>query len=281
MAALYAGKQAQSGTLPGQEQKRVIETELLDGMAGAGATGWGALLVAPFAGSFLGVVVRRLPEGRSIAWARSRCEYCGTALRTRDLVPLYSWLAGKGRCRSCGHPLGWFYPGIELAALAVALAAWAADGGDETWLDCLFGWWLLALGWIDIRRWLLPDALTLPLVIAGLAAAAAFDPGQLTDRALGAALGYLGLRGVALLYRVLRGREGLGHGDAKLLAASGAWVGAMALPQVVLGAAVAALFAAAGLRLAGVPVSAGSALPFGPFLALATWLVWLFGSVLM
>jgi leader peptidase (prepilin peptidase) / N-methyltransferase len=281
MAAPYAGRQAQSGTSSGQEQERVIGTGLLDAMAGAGATGWGALLVAPFAGSFLGVIVRRLPEGQSIAWVRSRCEYCGAALRARDLVPLYSWLVAGGRCRHCGHPLGWFYPGIELAALVIALVAWAADGGDETWLDCLFGWWLLALGWIDIRRWLLPDALTLPLVVAGLAAAAAFDPERLTDRALGAALGYLGLRAVALLYRVLRGREGLGHGDAKLLAASGAWVGAMALPQVVLGAAVAALVAAAGLRLAGVPISAGSALPFGPFLALATWLVWLFGPGLL
>jgi leader peptidase (prepilin peptidase) / N-methyltransferase len=258
----------------------VIGAGLLDGMAGAGATGWGPLLAAPFAGSFLGVVVRRLPEARPIAWVRSRCEYCAAALHARDLVPLCSWLATGGRCRYCGHPLGWFYPGIELAALAVALAAWAVDGGDETWLDCLFGWWLLALSWIDIRRWLLPDALTLPLVIAGLAAAAAFDPGQLTVRALGAALGYLGLRAVALVYRVLRGREGLGHGDAKLLAASGAWVGAMALPQVVLGAAVSALIAAAGLRLAGVPIRAGSALPFGPFLAFATWLVWLFGPVL-
>ena len=258
----------------------MIGPELLDRVVGAGPTGWGALLVAPFVGSFLGVVVRRLPEGRPIAWVRSRCEHCGAALRVRDLVPLYSWLAVGGRCRYCGHPLGWFYPGIEVAALTIALAALAADGGDETWLDCLFGWWLLALGWIDIRRWLLPDALTLPLVIAGLAAAAAFDPGQLTDRALGAALGYLSLRAVALLYRVLRGREGLGHGDAKLLAASGAWVGAMALPQVVLGAAVSALVAAAGLRLAGVPLSTGSALPFGPFLALATWLVWLLGPVL-
>jgi leader peptidase (prepilin peptidase)/N-methyltransferase len=159
----------------------------------------------------------------------------------------------------------------------VALAALAADGGEKTWLDCFLGWWLLALGWIDIRRWLLPDALTLPLVIAGLAAAAAFDPEQLTARALGAALGYLSLRLIALLYRALRGRDGLGHGDAKLLAASGAWVGAMALPQVVLGAAVSALFAAACLRLAGVRLGAGSALPFGPFLALATWLIWLLG----
>jgi leader peptidase (prepilin peptidase)/N-methyltransferase len=258
----------------------VIGGELLDRVMGAGATGWGALLCAPFIGSFLGVVIRRLPAGRPIAWARSRCEFCGAALGVRDLLPFYSWLAAGGRCRFCGHPLGWFYPAIELSAFAVVLAALAADGGEKIWLDCLFGWWLLALGWIDIRRWLLPDALTLPLIIAGLAAAAAFDREQLAGRALGAALGYISLRAIALLYRGLRGREGLGHGDAKLLAASGAWVGVMALPQVVLGAAVSALFAAACLRLFGVPLGAGSALPFGPFLALATWLIWLLGPVL-
>ena len=255
----------------------MIGGELLDRVAGVDAIGWGTLLCAPFAGSFLGVVVRRVPEGRSIGWVRSRCERCGVALRVWDLVPLYSWLASRGRCRYCGHRLGWFYPGIELSAFAVALAALSVDGGEGTWLDCLLGWWLLALGWIDIRRWLLPDVLTLPLIIVGLAAAAAFDPEQLTGRALGAALGYLSLRVVALLYRALRGREGLGHGDAKLLAASGAWVGAMALPQVVLGAALSAIFAAACLRLAGVRLGAHSALPFGPFLALATWVIWLLG----
>jgi len=259
----------------------VFGAELLDRLMAAGAAGWSVLLAAPFIGSFLGVVVRRLPEGRPIAWARSRCEHCGAALTAHDLVPLYSWLAAKGRCRFCGRPLGWFYPAIELSALAIALAAIAVDGGEGTWLDCLLGWWLLVLGWIDVRRWLLPDALTLPLVIAGLVAAAAFDPEQLTDRALGAAVGYLSLRVIAWLYRLLRGHEGLGHGDAKLLAASGAWVGASALPQVILGAAVSALIAAACLRLAGVRLGARSALPFGPFLAFATWLIWLVGPVLM
>ena len=280
MTALYPGKPTQSSRSTGREREGVFGVELLDRLAGAGAAGWSALLAAPFIGSFLGVLVRRLPEERPIAWARSRCENCGAALTARDLVPLYSWLAAKGRCRFCGHALGWFYPGIELAALAVALAAVALDGGVGTWLDCLLGWWLLALGWIDIRRWLLPDSLTLPLVIAGLAAGAALVPEQLTDRALGAAVGYLSLRAIALLYRVLRGREGLGRGDAKLLAASGAWVGASALPQVVLVAAISALFAAACLRLAGIPVGALSALPFGPFLALATWLIWLLGPFL-
>ena len=255
--------------------------ELLERVTSAGAAGWSALVAAPFVGSFLGVLVRRLPEGRPIAGGRSRCEYCQAVLAVRDLVPLVSWLAARGRCRFCGHTLSWFYPGVELAALAVALIAVVADGGEGTWLDCLLGWWLLALGWIDLRKWLLPDALSLPLIIAGLCAAAALAPEQLTDRSLGAALGYLSLRAIALLYRLLRGREGLGHGDAKLLAASGAWVGASALPQVVLGAALSALFAAGCLRLAGIRLGARSALPFGPFLALATWLTWLIGPVLV
>jgi len=258
--------------------ERVFGTELLDRLAGVGVAGWSVLIAAPFIGSFLGVLVRRLPDGRPIAWSRSRCEGCGARLAVRDLVPLYSWIAAKGRCRYCGHRLGWFYPGIELAALAVALAAVAVDGGERIWLDCLLGWWLLALAWIDIRRSLLPDALTLPLVVAGLAAAAAFDHERLTERALGAAIGYLSLRLVALIYRRLRGREGLGGGDAKLLAASGAWVGASALPQLVLIAATAALAAATCLRLVGIRLEAHSALPFGPFLAFATWLIWLFGT---
>jgi leader peptidase (prepilin peptidase) / N-methyltransferase len=119
----------------------------------------------------------------------------------------------------------------------------------------------------------------LPLVLAGLGAAAAIDPEQLAQRALGAALGYSSLLTVAVLYRRLRGREGLGRGDAKLLAASGAWVGAVALPQVILFAALSALAAAACLRLAGVRLGARSALPFGPFLALATWVLWLSGPI--
>jgi leader peptidase (prepilin peptidase) / N-methyltransferase len=258
----------------------VFGSELLQPVA-AGTAMWSALLAAPFVGSFLGVLVRRLPDGLPIAWSRSRCEWCGAALRSGDLVPLYSWFAARGRCRYCGHSLGWFYPGIELAAIAVPLSTAVVDHGGEIWLDCLLGWWLLALAWIDIRRWLLPDLLTLPLVIAGLVVTAILDPSRLTENTLGAATGYLSLRVVALLYRVLRGREGLGHGDAKLLAASGAWLGAGALPQVVLGAAVAGLIAAGCLQLAGIRLRAHSALPFGPFLALATWLVWLFGPFLI
>jgi len=244
------------------------------------AVAWSSVLAAPFIGSFLGVVVRRLPEGRPIAWSRSHCEGCGARLGVRDLVPLFSWLAGRGRCRFCGRPLEWFYPLIELAALAVALISLFVDNGADVWLDCLLGWWLLTLAWIDVRCWLLPDSLTLPLIIAGLAAAAAFDPEGLTDRAFGAAAGYLGLRMVALIYRALRGRDGLGGGDAKLLAAAGAWVGLRALPQVVLLAALAGLLAAACLRLSGIRLDAQSAIPFGPFLALAIWLLWLMPALI-
>jgi leader peptidase (prepilin peptidase)/N-methyltransferase len=194
-----------------------------------------------------------------------------------DLVPLASWVALRGRCRRCGARLGWFYPAIELAALAVALGALAVDRGAavSVWLDCVLGWWLLALGATDLRSWLLPDLLTLPLVLAGLAVTLWLDPAALLQSALGAALGYLSLRAIAWAYRALRGRDGLGEGDAKLLAASGAWLGIAALPQVVLAAAIGALLAALGLRLAGARIGARSALPFGPFLALATWVLWL------
>jgi leader peptidase (prepilin peptidase) / N-methyltransferase len=254
---------------------------MVDDVFGSDAVKWSALLAAPFVGSFLGVVVQRLPEDRPIAWGRSHCEHCGAALAVRDLVPVVSWLAAGGRCRFCRQHLGWFYPAIEIAAVVVALFAIIADGGEGTWIDCVFGWWLLTLGWIDLRRWLLPDALTLPLIIIGLALAAVFAREQLIDRAFGAVLGYLGLRAIALVYRALRRREGLGQGDAKLLAAAGAWVGASALPQIIFGAALAALITVVALRLAGVRLEAHSALPFGPFLALATWLIWLFGPVLM
>ena len=177
-------------------QKRASErvqaylAELLDRAA---AAEWGLLLVAPFVGSFLGLVIRRLPKGLPIAWSRSRCPWCEEPLRPRDLMPIFSWLTARRRCRFCGHRLGWFYPGVELAAVAVALAAIAVDGGAGAWLDCVLGWWLLTLGWIDARCWLLPDRLVMPLILAGLAAAVAFDPEQLTGRALGAALGYLSL----------------------------------------------------------------------------------------
>src|SRR5271155_127551 len=124
--------------------------ELVEHMADADVAAWGAVLAAPFIGSFLGVVVQRLPDGRPIALARSRCEECGAALAVRDLVPLFSWLASGGRCRFCRHPLGWFYPVVELAALAVALISVWVDSGAGAWLDCVVGGGVVPVRWVDL-----------------------------------------------------------------------------------------------------------------------------------
>ena len=237
------------------------------------------LIAAPFIGSFLGVVIRRWTQGRTIVWSRSRCDSCAAVLEPRDLVPLLSWIAGSGRCRHCGQRVAWFYPAIELAALLIALIAVAVSGLPWAWLDCLLGWWLLVLAWIDARELLLPDALTLPLIVAGLAAAALLDPDTLLDRALGAVVGYLAVYGLAAGYRAIRRRDGLGGGDAKLVSAAAAWVGLSALPQMILAAALIGLLTAAALRLGGKRLSAATALPFGPPLALSAWAIWLFGPI--
>ncbi len=236
------------------------------------------LLLSPFIGSFLGVVIRRLPLGRSIALARSACEGCGRALPARDLVPLLSFAVLRGRCRFCRAGIARFHVWIELAAIGVA--AWAMTVTADVvslWADCVLGWSLLALAWIDRDHLRLPDALTLPLVALGLLVTFWLDPDAAVDHALAAAVGYLAFSGVALAYRMLRRREGLGQGDAKLLAASGAWVGLAGLPTVVLGAAVIALCMTLGQRLFQ-HQAADTPIPFGPYLALATWLVRLYGA---
>jgi len=240
------------------------------------------ILAAPFIGSFLGVVVRRLPEGRRIATGRSACDHCGAILGVRDLVPLASWAWNRGRCRHCGARLGLFFPAIELMALLVACAAASVDvaageGIARLAVDCALGWILLALAWIDAEHFLLPDVITLPLLAAGLAVTAWEAPELLPDRALGAAIGYVLFRGIAYLYRRWRGREGLGEGDAKLLAAAGAWLGAAALAWVILGAAAAGLLGAGVAVLAGRRLDAGTALPFGACLALAFFVLRLAG----
>ena len=241
------------------------------------------IVAAPFVGSFLGVLILRLPAGANVLIGRSRCPACRHALGPRDLVPLVSWLAQRGRCRHCGGVLSRLYPAIEFGALAVALWAASAVSGWLLWASCLLGWTLLALAVIDIRALLLPDALTLPLIAAGLAAAYAIDPAELLDHAAGAAAGYAGFVLIELAYARLRGRAGLGRGDAKLLGAAGAWVSWSGLPFVVLLAALAALAATAVARLARRPGAGAGAfavnpVAFGPWLALGTWLVWLYGA---
>ena len=218
------------------------------------------------------VVVISACPGTPIAWARSRCEHCGTALAARDLVPVASWLAARGRCRHCGEKLGGFYPAVEAGAVIIALVSLSLHRGAAAWLDFLLGCWLMALGWIDLRRWVLPDLLTLPLILLGLLAAWLTAPATLLDRALGAAAGYLGLYAIAAIFRKVRGIEGIGGGDMKLLAAAGAWVGLTALPSVLLEGAGTALAAAAAPRWRA-RLGAPPLWLFG----LATWMVWLLG----
>ena len=238
-----------------------------------------ALIAAPFVGSFLGTLVLRLPEGRPVVTGRSTCPSCGTALGALSLVPLLSWALQRGRCTACGERISAFYPAVELAALGVAIWAATVFTGWLLLASCGLGWALLALAAIDARRLLLPDAFTLPLVPAGLAVIYALQPQAVPAYALAAAAGWAAFAGIGWLYRRLRGRNGLGMGDAKLLAAAGGWVGFAGLPSVVLLASGAALCwaVASGLRRGG--VRAGKVVPFGPFLALGFWITWLYGPL--
>ena len=240
-------------------------------------TWWLPLLAAPIVGSFLGVLIRRLPAERPVALARSACEACGHILGARELVPILSYVAQRGRCRACGAAIGGFHPAVELAALAVAVMAASLLRDDPAllWAGCGLGWTVLALAWIDWDHMLLPDILTLPLVAAGLAVTWWLVPEALADHAIGAALGYIAFRGLAWAYRQLRGRDGLGQGDAKLLAAAGAWLGWEGLPMLVLLAALLGLAFAGITALRQGRLDPAAKLPFGPCLALALWLCWL------
>ncbi len=237
------------------------------------------MLAAPFIGSFLGVLVTRLPAGKSVTGGRSSCDHCAHPLGIADLVPIASWLAARGRCRYCGAKLSLLYPGIELGALAVALWAATVAQGWVLWISCGLGWDLLALVLIDWRDGLLPDALSLPLIPLGLFAAYLADPSSVLPHALGALAGFAVFALIRWLYRRLRGREGLGFGDVKLLAAAGAFVSWDGLPSVVLIAAIAGLAFALGGSLTGRKLALDQRLAFGPGLCLGTWLVWLYGPL--
>jgi leader peptidase (prepilin peptidase)/N-methyltransferase len=230
--------------------------------------GWAVLILGPVIGSWLGVIIRRYGTGQGTMWGRSACESCHAPLRAPDLIPLVSFLALRGRCRHCGAPISRFHPAVEAAALAIAAAAWAADGETQrVWVDAALGWALLTAAWIDAENYVLPDLITLPLLLAGLAATWWLQPGALTDHAAGAALGYLGFMSLNAAYRALRGHDGLGQGDAKLLAAAGAWLGASNLPDEILAAGLIGLASVFAVRLFGHRTD--GKLPFGPALALA------------
>ena len=245
-------------------------------------SGWAPVIVAPFIGSFLGVLILRLPQEEGVVWARSRCPHCQRRLDPVDLMPIISWLLARGRCRSCSARLSLFYPGLEIAATGVAL--WAAalvPAGGVLWATCVLGWALLTLAVLDWRHLILPDCLTLPLLVLGLVIAGRNDAGALVDHGVGAAVGAAVFLLIADLYRRMRGRDGLGGGDVKLFGAAGAWVSWVGLPGVVLWAAAIALCGVLAKLVLGTAVAATEQIPFGTFLCLGIWLVWLYGPVLL
>ncbi|HCK00060.1 MAG TPA: prepilin peptidase [Serratia grimesii] len=243
---------------------------------------WLALL-ALCVGSLLNVVVYRLPlmlqcgatQHFTLWLPRSHCPKCRTPISWHDNIPLAGWLRLHGRCRQCRAAISRRYPLTELSALLLAcIAAWLIPPGPALFGALLLGWILLALALIDYDHQLLPDNLTLPLLWLGLLFQLYGGTVALADAVIGAMAGYLCLWLLFWVFRLATGREALGYGDFKLLAALGAWLGWMALPGLLLLAASAGIALTLLARLTHRrPLDAP--LPFGPLLALAGWVQFL------
>ncbi|AUT60551.1 A24 family peptidase [Paraburkholderia terrae] len=243
-------------------------------------------------GSFLNVVVHRLPIMLERAWRaevseatdhafdedglperynlwlpRSACPHCGHVLRAWENVPVLSYLLLRGRCSHCKTHVSFRYPLLELSSAALALGALISFGATGTALAAFaLCATLLAMSAIDIDTHLLPDSMTLPLLWAGLIVNFNAVFASLHDAVIGAIAGYLALWCVHWVFKIVRGVEGMGYGDFKLLAALGAWLGWAALPQIILIAAVTG--AVVGLVATWIGrMRFEEPLPFGPFLA--------------
>lgn len=230
-------------------------------------------------GSFLGAALVRLPRGESVMAGRSRCDGCGRTLRAADLIPIVSFLALRGHCRTCVAPIDRWQFAAEAGGMlvGVATAGFARDGA-MLGLGLVLGWQLLLLGLLDLRHMWLPDRLLVLLAASGATPAALVaihDPTLLAGPTLGAVLGFVLLWLPAWLYRRMRARDGLGAGDPKLLGAIGLWLGPLGVVETLLGGTIFGLTAAAGLALAGRKPTAETALPFGTCLALAGFAVYL------
>jgi len=270
-------------------------------------------VVGLVAGSFLNVVAYRLPIMMELAWraqaaeldthgvpvpehaktARfdlawppSTCPHCGRRIAAIENVPVLSFLALRGRCAGCGVRISARYPLVEGVAAALGVAVAYQFGPTWQTVAALgFTWSLLALTLIDLDHKLLPDSITLPLLWAGLVIAAVPIGAQplftdLHSSVLGAVAGYLSLWTVYQLFKLITGKEGMGYGDFKLLAAIGAWLGWQKLPLVILasaavGSVVGVTLIVAGGRSRHVPI------PFGPYLAAAGWIALLWGEPLI
>jgi len=260
-----------------------------------------AMLFGLLVGSFLNVVILRLPKRLEWQWRQdsreilgqaeaydpappgivvesSHCPKCGHKLAHWENIPLLSFLALRGKCRACGTAISWQSPLVELATgLMFAVCVWHFGLGWQAGLGMVLSAFLVALSGIDLRTTLLPDELTYPLLWLGLLASLVpvfVDP---ASAILGAAAGYLSLWTVYWAFKLLTGKEGMGYGDFKLLAALGAWCGIKAiLPILLISSLVGAIVGSAWLLLAG--RDRNTQIPFGPYLAIAGWIQFVFGA---
>ncbi len=257
-------------------------------------------LLGLFVGSFLNVVIHRLPrmmerewneqaaelrgeplpmqERFNLATPRSRCPHCGHPISSLENIPLLSFVLQRGRCRHCGAGIGLRYPLVEaLSATLCLAAAWHFGSSAQLLAAMPFIWMMIALAFIDLDTQLLPDSITLSLLWLGLLINLDGTFVSLDSAVIGAATGYLLLWSVYWLFKLLTGKEGMGYGDFKLLAAIGAWFGWQMLPlTIILSSAVGALVGIALIVFArhgrNVPI------PFGPYLAAAGLLALFFGK---
>jgi leader peptidase (prepilin peptidase) / N-methyltransferase len=263
------------------------------------AYGWLGLILAVWValcvGSFLNVVIYRLPVMLERQWhadarhilhgdealaqeepfnlmvPRSRCPACQTAIPAWHNIPVVSWIVLRGRCAACGTAISLRYPAVEAITALCSLAVLALFG--FTWLGLaalIFTWIMLALTFIDYDTQLLPDQLTLPLLWLGLITNLFGGFTDANTAIVGAVAGYLFLWSTYWGFKLLTGKEGMGYGDFKLLAAIGAWLGWQVLPATVLIAAGVGLVYALATSLLG-KREAAQPIPFGPFLAIAGW----------
>lgn len=260
-----------------------------------------ASLLGLLVGSFLNVVILRLPPRLMHQWradARdllelpaadepappnlvtraSHCPKCGHGLAWWENIPVLSWIALRGRCRGCGTAISLQYPAVEIAtAVLSALVLLRFGATAEGGIALLVTWALVALTGIDLRTQLLPDQITLPLLWLGLIAAANGLFLSPTAAIAGAAAGYLSLWSVYWLFKLLTGKEGMGYGDFKLLGALGAFCGVMGLlPIILLSSLIGAVVGGTWLAIRG--RDRATPIPFGPFLAAAGWVQFVYGD---
>lgn len=233
------------------------------------------ILAGSIAGSFIATLVIRWPQGRATN-GRSQCDSCSQGLRWFELVPLLSFLIQRGKCRKCAAKIPREHLWIEGACAAVGAVALSVAPGWEGIAGAYFGWLLIALAALDYQHFWLPDRLTFLLGTMGLATGILGLGPTLNDRLIGGAVGYGALTTISIFYSKLRGRQGLGAGDPKLLGAIGLWLGWQTLPFVLLGASILGLNQMLYQLARKRPITPDTKVPLGALMAIAAFPIWVF-----